>query len=123
MPPDDITLYFCFGHMTVPIGLIYVDPLTRSLFSWTHWISKSFKLPNFSAPQSRGQIARVVEIERHLFLGKQITALSPNMHIKLDVVVHAKSYHFSLLPSRLLLLIHYLLHRTSSHYVMTGETS
>jgi hypothetical protein len=30
--------------------------------------SKSFKLPNFSAPQSRVRIARVVKTERHLFL-------------------------------------------------------
>jgi hypothetical protein len=46
---------------------------------------------------------RVVEIERHLFLGKQIVTLSPVMHIKLNTTVHARSHHFSPLPSSLLL--------------------
>jgi hypothetical protein len=68
MSPDGIMLCFFFGHMTVPIGLISIDPLTKSLFSWMPQISKKFKLPNFLAPQSRDFIARVVEIERHLFL-------------------------------------------------------
>jgi hypothetical protein len=35
--------------------------------------------------------------------------------------VHVKSHCFSLLPSSLLLLIHYSLHRTSSHATMIGE--
>jgi hypothetical protein len=42
-------------------------PLTLKSFSRTPQTSKSFKFLNFSAPQSHIQIARVVEIERHLF--------------------------------------------------------
>jgi hypothetical protein len=95
-----IISFFCFGKMTVPIGLIYVDPLTRSFFSWTLRISKPFKFPNFSAPQPLGRIARVVEIERNLFHGKRIITLLPTAHIKLYAVVHAKSNRFSLLLSK-----------------------
>jgi hypothetical protein len=56
--------------MIIPIRLISIDLLTRSLFPWMPWISKSFKLPIILAPQSRSQIMQVVEIERHLFIGK-----------------------------------------------------
>jgi hypothetical protein len=37
-------------------------------------------------------------------------------------VTYTKSHHFSLMPSSLLLLIRCLLHRTSFHHTMTGET-
>jgi hypothetical protein len=40
-------------------------------------ISKSFKILNFLAPQSRDRITRVVETEMHLFLEKCIITLSP----------------------------------------------
>jgi hypothetical protein len=65
---------------------------------------------------------RVVERERDFFLGKYIVTLLPATHIKLDATMHAKSHHFSLLPSSLLHFIHCLLHHTSSHTTMTGET-
>jgi hypothetical protein len=54
----------------MPIKMISIDLLTRSVFSGKPCISKSFEFLNFLAPQSHGWIARVVEIERHLFLGK-----------------------------------------------------
>jgi hypothetical protein len=44
------------------------------------------------------------------------------MHIKLDAALHAKSHHFSLLPSTSPLFVHCLLHSTSSHFIMTGRT-
>jgi hypothetical protein len=59
--------------------------LNPGSFLRTSQTSKSFKLPNFSAPRFRVWIARVVEIERHLFLGKQIITLSHAAHIKLGV--------------------------------------
>jgi hypothetical protein len=65
--------------------------------------SKSFKLSNFLALQSRVQIARVAETERHLFLVKRIITLSPSAHTKLGVVEHVSSHRFLLLPSNLLL--------------------
>jgi hypothetical protein len=122
MSHDNIMLCFCFGHMTMPIGFIFVDLLIRSSFSWTPQISKSFKLSNFLSPQSHGQIAWVVETERHFFLRKQIIILLPDVYIKLDTGVHTKSYYFSLMPSRILLFNDCLLHRTSSDAIMTRET-
>jgi hypothetical protein len=86
-------------------------------------ISKYFKFPTFLAPQSHGRITWVVETERDIFLEKRIITLSPVAHIKLDTTVHAKSHHFSLLPSILLLFIHCLLHRTCFHTTMTDETN
>jgi hypothetical protein len=74
------------------------------------------------APQFYGWNVQVVETERHVFLGKQIITLLPGVHIKLNVVVHAKSHHFSLLPSRFMLFIRCLLYRTSSYFAMIGET-
>jgi hypothetical protein len=65
----------------------------------------------------------VVEIERHIYLGKHIVTLSSAGHIKLDTTMHAKSHHFSLLPSSLLLFIHCSMHRTNSHATMIGETA
>jgi hypothetical protein len=62
--------------MTAPIGLISIDPLTKSVFYWTPHVSRSFKLPNLSAPQFRGRIAWVAKTERHLSLGKRIVTLS-----------------------------------------------
>jgi hypothetical protein len=118
-----IIFFFCFGQMTVLIGLIYVDLLIGSSFSWTLWISKSFKLPIFSAPQSCSQITRVDEIERNLFIKKCIVTLSPTTHVKLDATVHTKSHRFSILllkPS----IFHSLLtapHRTIFHSTMTSE--
>jgi hypothetical protein len=79
-------------------------------------------IPNFWAPQSRGRITRVIKIERHLFLGKCIVTLSPTAHIKLDAIVHAKSHHFSLLSSCLLLFIHCSLHHSTFHCTMTSKT-
>jgi hypothetical protein len=108
--------------MTVPIGLISADLLTRSSFSWTPQISKSFKLSIFSAPQSCGRITRVVEIERHLFLRKCIITLSPAEHINLDDTVHVKSHRLPLLSSIFLLFIHCSLHRITLHSTMTSET-
>jgi hypothetical protein len=55
--------------MIMPIRLISVDLLTRSVFSGKPQISKYFKLSNFSPPQSR-RIAWAVEIERYLFSGE-----------------------------------------------------
>jgi hypothetical protein len=95
-----IIFFFCLGQMIVPIGLIYVDLLVGSSFSWMLRISKSFKLPTFSAPQSRDRIMWVFETERDLVLGKRIITLSPAAHIKLDAIVHAKSHHLSLLLSK-----------------------
>jgi hypothetical protein len=46
----------------------------------------------------------MVEIERHIFLEKQIIILSPATHIKLSTTEHVKSHHFSIWPSNLLLL-------------------
>jgi hypothetical protein len=43
----------------------------------------------------------VVEIERHLFLGKRIITLSPAAHIKLGIAKHVSSHHFLLLSSNL----------------------
>jgi hypothetical protein len=89
--------------MTVSTGLSSIDLLTMSVFSGMPWISKSFDLPNFLASQSCDQIVQVVEIERHLFLRKQIITQSPNAHIKLDATANAKSHHFSCLLSSPLL--------------------
>jgi hypothetical protein len=61
--------------MTVPIGLIYVDLLTKDSFSCTLETSKYFKLAAFSAHQSHDRITRVVETEANLFLGKCIITL------------------------------------------------
>jgi hypothetical protein len=44
--------------------------LIQGSFSWMPRTSKYFKFPNFLASQSCDQIEWVVEIERHLFLGK-----------------------------------------------------
>jgi hypothetical protein len=44
---------------------------------------------------------RVVETERHLFLGKRIITLSPTAHIKLGATVLVESHYFLLLPSHL----------------------
>jgi hypothetical protein len=85
-------------------------------------ISNKFKLPTFSAPQSRDRITHVVEIESYRFLRKHIVTLSPITHIKLDTVVHANSHHFPLLSSIFLLFIHCSLHRTTLHSTMTDET-
>jgi hypothetical protein len=107
--------------MIRPIGLIFVYMLTRSSFSWTLQILKSFKLPNFSAPQSRGRITRVVETDRYLFLGKRIITLFPVIHIKLDATVHAKSHRLSLLSSIFPLFIHCSLYCTTLHSTMTDK--
>jgi hypothetical protein len=105
MSPEGIMLCFCFGHITMSIRLISVDLLTRSAFFGTPRILKSFELPIFSAPQSRGRIARAVETENHLFLRKQIITLSPTAHIKLTplytpspIASHSclQTYRFSL---------------------------
>jgi hypothetical protein len=111
---------------------MHVDLLTGGSFPWMPQILKYFKVSNFLASQSRDQIARVVETERHLslgnvterylFFGKCIVTLSPTVHIKLDAVVHAKSHRFSLLPSSLLLFIHCSLYHSTFHHTMTGET-
>jgi hypothetical protein len=89
--------------MTVLIGLISVDLLTRGVFSEKPRISKSFKLSNFLAPQSRGRITGVVETERHIFIRKRIVTLSFDVHKKLDVAAHANSHRFPLLLSSPLL--------------------
>jgi hypothetical protein len=47
----------------------------------------------------------VVETERHLFLRKHIITLLPTASIKLSATEYVESYHFSLLPSHLLLLL------------------
>jgi hypothetical protein len=64
---DVSTFISCFGQMTVSIGLIDPIHLSQGSFLWTSRTSKSFKLPNFSAPRSYVRIAWMVEIERHLF--------------------------------------------------------
>jgi hypothetical protein len=43
-------------------------------------------------------------------------------YIKLDAVVHAKSHRVSVLYSIFMLFIYCLLHRTGSHFIMTGGT-
>jgi hypothetical protein len=101
---------------------MYVDLLIGGSFPWTSHISKYFKVPNFLASQSRDQIARVVETEKHHFLGKRIITLSSAMHIKVDATMHAKSHRFSLLSSIFLLFIYCSLHYTTSHTTMTSET-
>jgi hypothetical protein len=68
---------------------------------------KIFYTSKLFAPRSHTRIARVVETERHLFLGKEIITLSPAVHIKLDTTMHAKSHHFSLSS---LLLFHLLIY-------------
>jgi hypothetical protein len=78
-----------------------VGLLDLGSFLSTPQTSKSFELPNFLTPRIRVRIAWVVEIEGHLFLGKQITDLSPVTHIKLGVTVLIVFYRFSLLPSYL----------------------
>jgi hypothetical protein len=95
-----IISFFCFEQMTVLSGLIYVDPLNGSSFSWMLRISKYFKHPTFLAPQFYDRVTWVVEIERNLFLGKCIITLLSIMHIKLNAVVHTKCHHFSLLLSK-----------------------
>jgi hypothetical protein len=45
----------------------------------------------------------MVEIEKHLFLGKRIVPLLPAAHIKLNATVHAKSHCSPLLVSSPLL--------------------
>jgi hypothetical protein len=67
---DVSTFISYFGQMIVPIRLIDLIHLSQGLFLWTPQTSKSFKLPNFSAPRSHIRIAQVVEIEMHLFLEK-----------------------------------------------------
>jgi hypothetical protein len=69
---------------------------------------KIFQISNFLASRSRDQIARVVDTERHLFLGKQIVTPLPATHIKLSTAEPVESHRFSLLPSNLLLF--HLLH-------------
>jgi hypothetical protein len=66
------------------VGLLDLGSFLR-----TPWTSKSFELLNFLTPQIRIWIARAIEIEGHLFLGKQIAALL--------IVFH----RFLLLPSHL----------------------
>jgi hypothetical protein len=78
-------------------------PLILGSFSWMPHTSKYFKLLTFSASRSCVRITRVVETERHLFLGKRIITLSPAAHIKLSTAEHVKSHRFSFLPSNLLL--------------------
>jgi hypothetical protein len=65
---------------------------------------KIFQISNFLASQFCVRIARVVETERHLFLGKQIVILLPAAHIKLSTDEHVQFHHFSLLSSNLLLI-------------------
>jgi hypothetical protein len=76
-------------------------------FSRTSRTSKYFELPNFLTPQIRVRIARTVESEDNLFLGKRIIVVSPATHIKLGATVRIASYHFSLLPSHLSLASHF----------------
>jgi hypothetical protein len=71
---------FFFGQMTMLNGLIAFCPLRGGSFLGTPQISKSFKLPPF---RFHVQIARAVETEKHLFLGKQIITLLSVVHIKL----------------------------------------
>jgi hypothetical protein len=101
--------------------LIYVDPPIRSFFSWTLQTSKHFNLPAFLAPQSRDWITRVVEKEKNIFLGKCIGTLSPSTHIKMDVIVHAKSYCFSLMLSKLYAFIRCALDLTILRSTMSCE--
>jgi hypothetical protein len=61
-------------------------------------ISKFFKL---RTPQLREWIARVVEMEGYLFLGKRIIAASPATRIKMGTTVLIASHRFSLLPFHL----------------------
>jgi hypothetical protein len=58
---------------------------------------KIFQIFNFSASRFRVWIARVVEIEIHLFIGKQIVILSPAAYINLSTIEHIKSHRFTLL--------------------------
>jgi hypothetical protein len=114
MSPQGITLCFCFGHMTMPIGLISVDLLTRVVFFEMPWISKSFELPNFLALHSHGWIVHVVETKAIFFLEKCIITLLLTKHIKLNVNVHAKSrrfphFHSSPLLSHSLFVVPHLL--------------
>jgi hypothetical protein len=95
--------------------------LTRSSFFWTLRTSKYFKLLTFLASQSCGRIARAVEIERNLFLGKCIITMSPATYIKLDTTLHAKSHHFSLMLLRFPTLIHYSLRLTTFCSTMSSE--
>jgi hypothetical protein len=103
MSPQGITLCFCFGHMTISIGLISVDLLTRVVFFGMPWISKSFELLNFLALHFHGRITHVVETKSRLFLEKCIVTLLLAKHIKLNVNVHAKSRRFPHLHSSPLL--------------------
>jgi hypothetical protein len=97
-------------------------PLIQGSFSWKSCTSKYFKFLIFLSSRSGGRIAWVVEIERHLFLGKQIITLSFAMHIKLSAAVHARSHHFSPSPSSLCFLIYCLLHRTNFPHAMASKT-
>jgi hypothetical protein len=80
--------------MIVLIRLIDLIHWAQGSFLWTPWTSKSFKIPNFLAPRSRVWIARVVEIERHFFLGKLVVTLSPVVHIKLSTAECVQFHHF-----------------------------
>jgi hypothetical protein len=93
---DVSTFIFCFGQMTMPIGLIDFIHLAQCSFLWTPRTStsKSFKFQNFLASRPRMQIARVVETGRHLFLTKCIIILSSVAHIKLSITECAQSHHF-----------------------------
>jgi hypothetical protein len=78
-----------------------VDPLDLGSFSRTMWTSKSFELPNFPTPQIHVRNAWAVETKGHLFLGKQIDALSHVTHIKLGATILIVFCRFSLLLSHL----------------------
>jgi hypothetical protein len=78
-----------------------VGPLDLGFFSRAPLTSKSFELPNLLTPRICARIARAVETEDHLFLEKQIAALSPTTHIKLGATVLIVFHRFSLLPSHL----------------------
>jgi hypothetical protein len=75
-----------------------VRPVDLDSFFRTPQISIFFELPT---SRIRVRIARVVETEGYLFLGKQIIAPSLATRIKMDATVLIVSHHFSLLPFHL----------------------
>jgi hypothetical protein len=60
-----------------------------------------FKFFEPPTPRIHVRIARVVEIEGYLFLGKRIVAPSPATRIKMGATVLIVSHRFSLLPFHL----------------------
>jgi hypothetical protein len=66
-------------------------------------------------------IELVVEIGRHLFLGKRLVILLPATHIKLSTAEHIKSHHFLLSPFNLLLLSFTVCCAAPTSHVMAGE--